>query len=143
MQKRFRNVNRENRDAHVAAMTLSFIFLPSIEFLGMLATGIVLWIGGRAVTEGTVTLGVLVAFLSYVTRFFQPIQELSQIYTTLQSAMAGGEQVLKLINTVPSVADKPGPRGSCPRSGDVWNLTGLVPLSGRYRRSPARCQPDD
>ncbi len=106
VQKRFRNVNRENRDAHVAAMTLSFIFLPSIEFLGMLATGIVLWVGGRAVTEGTVTLGVLVAFLSYVTRFFQPIQELSQIYTTLQSAMAGGEQVLKLINTVPSVADK-------------------------------------
>jgi ABC-type multidrug transport system fused ATPase/permease subunit len=73
----------------------------------MLATAIVLWVGGRAVTEGTVTLGVMVAFLSYVTRFFQPIQELSQIYTTMQSAMAGGEQVLKLIHTEPTVADKP------------------------------------
>lgn len=107
IQKRFKQVNRENRDAHVAAMTLSFIFLPSIEFLGMLATGIVLWFGGQAVTNGTVTLGVLVAFLSYVTRFFQPIQELSQIYTTMQSAMAGGEQVLKLLNTEPTVADRP------------------------------------
>lgn len=107
VQKRFRNVNRQNRDANVAAVTLSFIFIPSIEFLGMVATVIVLWVGGRAVSNGTVTLGIMVAFLSYVTRFFQPIQELSQLYTTMQSAMAGGEQVLKLINTEPTVADKP------------------------------------
>jgi ABC-type multidrug transport system fused ATPase/permease subunit len=119
VQKRFKQVNRENRDAHVAAMTLSFIFLPSIEFLGMLATAIVLWFGGQAVTNGTVTLGVLVAFLSYVTRFFQPIQELSQIYTTLQSAMAGGEQVLKLLNTEPTVADLPHAQEMPPIKGRV------------------------
>jgi ABC-type multidrug transport system fused ATPase/permease subunit len=129
VQKRFRNVNRENRDAHVAAITLSFIFLPAIEFLGMLATAIVLWFGGRAVTEGTVTLGVLVAFLSYVTRFFQPIQELSQIYTTMQSAMAGGEQVLKLIKTEPVVADQPG-------AGEMPSIKGHVKfdqVTFRYR----------
>jgi len=72
----------------------------------MVATAIILWVGGRAVSDGTVSLGIMVAFLSYVTRFFQPIQELSQLYTTMQSAMAGGEQVLKLINTEPTVADK-------------------------------------
>ena len=105
MEEKFQTVNRENRDAHVAAMTLSFIFLPAIEFLGVLATAIVLWFGGRAVTDGAVTLGVMVAFLAYVTRFFQPIQELSQIYTTLQSAMAGGEQVLKLLSARPEVAN--------------------------------------
>ena len=49
----------------------------------------------------------LVAFLSYVTRFFQPVQELSRLYTTLQSAMAGGEAVLNLLDTAPSVADRP------------------------------------
>ena len=119
VQNRFRNVNRENRDAHVAAVTLSFIFLPSIEFLGMLATAIVLWVGGRAVTEGAVTLGIMVAFLSYVTRFFQPIQELSQIYTTMQSAMAGGEQVLKLIHTEPTVGDRPGAEDMPPIEGRV------------------------
>jgi len=106
-QERFQRVNVANRDAYINAMSLSFIFLPSIEFLGMVATGIVLFFGGRAVLQGQVTLGVMVAFLSYVTRFFQPVQELSRLYTTLQSAMAGGEQVLRLLETPASVADLP------------------------------------
>jgi len=106
-QERFQRVNVANRDAYINAMSLSFIFLPSIEFLGMVATGIVLFFGGRAVLQGQVTLGVMVAFLSYVTRFFQPVQELSRLYTTLQSAMAGGEQVLRLLDTPASVADMP------------------------------------
>ncbi|HNR45635.1 MAG TPA: ABC transporter ATP-binding protein [Anaerolineaceae bacterium] len=105
-QERFNQVNEANRDANISAMNLSFIFLPSIEFLGVLATAIVLWFGGRMVVE-QVTLGVLVAFLSYVTRFFQPIQELSRMYTTMQAAMAGGEQVLKLLDTPPEVQDSP------------------------------------
>jgi len=105
-QERFNQVNEANRDANISAMNLSFIFLPSIEFLGVLATAIVLWFGGRMVGE-QVTLGVLVAFLSYVTRFFQPIQELSRMYTTMQAAMAGGEQVLKLLDTPPEVQDSP------------------------------------
>lgn len=106
-QERFDKVNVENRNAYINAMSLSFVFLPAIEFLGMLATGIVLWFGGRFVISEEVTLGVMVAFLSYVTRFFNPIQELSRMYTTLQSAMAGGEQVLKLLDTPIEVADDP------------------------------------
>lgn len=106
-QERFDELNRANRRAHVNAMSLSFVFLPSIEFLGMVATGIVLLFGGMAVSQGTVTLGIVVAFLAYVNRFFQPIQELSRLYTTLQSAMAGGEQVVKLLDTQPTVADRP------------------------------------
>jgi ABC-type multidrug transport system fused ATPase/permease subunit len=105
--ERFDKVNVENRNAYINAMTLSFVFLPVIEFLGMSATGIVLWFGGRFVLQEEVTLGVMVAFLSYVTRFFNPIQELSRMYTTLQSAMAGGEQVLKLLDTPIEVADAP------------------------------------
>jgi len=105
-QERFDKVNVENRNAYINAMSLSFVFLPAIEFLGMLATGIVLWFGGHFVISEEVTLGVMVAFLSYVTRFFNPIQELSRMYTTLQSAMAGGEQVLKLLDTPIEVADR-------------------------------------
>lgn len=105
--ERFDAVNRANRDAHVAAMTLSFIFLPTVEFLGVLATAVVLWFGGRFVTDGSLTIGVVVAFLAYVTRFFQPIQELSQLYTTLQAATAGGERVLNLLDTPPDVQDPP------------------------------------
>ncbi len=119
--ERFDSVNRANRDTTIAAMSLSFIFLPSVEFLGMLATAIVLWFGGLAVMGGEMTLGIIVAFLAYVTRFFQPIQELSQIYTTMQAAMAGGERVLALLDTQPEVADRPG-------AVDMPSLVGQVEL---------------
>lgn len=105
--ERFDEVNQENRDAHIDAMSLSFVFLPTVEFLGMLATAIVLWFGGLTVARGELTLGVVAAFLAYVTRFFQPIQELSQLYTTMQAAMAGGERVLELLDTEPDVPDHP------------------------------------
>lgn len=107
VEEKFEQANRANRDVNVEAIRLSYIFLPSIEFLSTLAVAIVLWFGGREVMTGAVTLGVVVAFLSYVTRFFQPVQELSRLYTTMQSAMAGGEQVMKLLNTEPDIADKP------------------------------------
>ena len=118
MRGRFDTANDDNRKAFVDAMSLSFVFLPTVEFLAVVATAIVLWFGGRAVALGTLELGVLVAFLAYVTRFFQPIQELSQLYTTMQSAMAGGERVLELLDTRPEVPD--------PHSGEV-----MPPISGR------------
>ena len=128
-QERFNQVNEANRDANISAMTLSFIFLPTIEFLGMLSTAIVLWFGGQAVARDEVTLGVLVAFLSYVTRFFQPVQELSRMYTTMQAAMAGGEQVLNLLDTPPDVLDQPG-------AHEMPSIQGRVTLENvtfRYR----------
>jgi ATP-binding cassette, subfamily B, multidrug efflux pump len=107
-QERFNEVNVDNRDANISAMQLSFIFLPAIDFLGILSTVIVLYFGGVWVSQGNVSLGVLVAFLAYVTRFFQPVQELSRMVSTLQAAMAGGEQVVNLLDTPPEVADRPG-----------------------------------
>jgi ABC-type multidrug transport system fused ATPase/permease subunit len=140
-QERFNLVNEANRDANINAMSLSFIFLPTIEFLGMLATAIVLWFGGRAVGAGEVTLGVLVAFLSYVTRFFQPIQELSRMYTTMQSAMAGGEQVLNLLDTKPEVEDLPEavdfnllePADLASKTSTIKGQVRLEQVSFRYR----------
>lgn len=119
-QERFDHLNRANRDSTIAAMSLSFVFLPAIEVLGMLATAIVLWFGGLAVARGEVTLGVMVAFMAYVTRFFQPIQELSQLYTTMQAAMAGGERVLALLDVSPEVADRP-------------DAVDMPPITGRVR----------
>jgi ABC-type multidrug transport system fused ATPase/permease subunit len=121
-QERFVEVNQANRDANVEAMSLSFIFLPSVDFLGMLATAIVLLFGGIAVARDEITLGVIVAFLAYVSRFFAPIQELSQLYTTMQSAMAGGERVLELLDTEPTVADPPDGR-------EMPRIEGLVKLT--------------
>jgi len=117
--ERFDRVNRANRDAYIDAMSLSFVFLPSVEFLGTLAMAIVLWMGGRNVASGALTLGVVVAFLAYVTRFFQPIQELSQLYTTMQAAMAGGERVLDLLDAQPEVRDAPDARAMPPIQGRI------------------------
>ncbi len=106
-QERFEEVNRANRDAYIRAMSLSLVFLPSVDVLSVAATCIVLWAGGSMVARGTLTLGVVVAFLSYVSRFFAPIRDLSQLYTTLQAATAGGERVLELLNAVPNVREGP------------------------------------
>jgi len=118
----FDAVNRVNRDAHISAMTLSFVFLPTVEILSLLATAVVLWFGGAFVVGGALSLGVVVAFLAYVTRFFDPIQELSQLYTTVQAAMAGGERVIEVLDTQPDVADRPG-------AGEMPPIQGRVELA--------------
>ena len=118
-QGRFESINRANRDANVAAMSLSFVFMPVVEILSITATCIVLLAGGTMVARGALTLGVVVAFLSYVNRFFNPIRELSQLYTTLQSATAGGERVLDLLATPPHVQDRPGATELPPIEGHI------------------------
>ncbi|MCY3832214.1 MAG: ABC transporter ATP-binding protein [Chloroflexi bacterium] len=115
---RFDEVNQANRDAHVEAMSLSFIFLPTVEFLSIVATGIVLLFGGLSVAQGNLTLGTVIAFLAYVNRFFLPVQELSQLYATMQTAMAGGERVINLLNTEPEIKDRP-------------DATDMPPIQGR------------
>jgi ABC-type multidrug transport system fused ATPase/permease subunit len=105
--EQFREVNRANRDANIYARTLSYAFSPVIDILSVTATCVVLWVGGVMVTRGTLTIGVVVAFLGYVTRFFNPIRDLSQIFNTLQDATAGGERVLELLDTAPAVEDDP------------------------------------
>ena len=104
--EKFDEVNQANRDAHIEAISLSFVFLPTVEFLSMAATAIVLLFGGMSVAQGSLTLGTVIAFLAYVNRFFLPVQELSRLYATMQTAMAGGERVINLLHTEPAVADK-------------------------------------
>ena len=104
--EKFDEVNQANRDAHVEAMSLSFKFLPTVEFLSIVATGVVLLFGGLSVAQGNLTLGTVIAFLAYVNRFFLPVQELSQLYATMQTAMAGGERVINLLNTEPEIKDR-------------------------------------
>ena len=127
-RRRFQEVNEANRDSHIAAASLTFTFMPSVELLAMVATAAILLVGGLAVARGTLTLGVVVAFLAYVSRFFQPIQELSQLYATMQSAMAGAENVMRLLDTTPAVRDRRGAAAG-PEPWRPW-LTGRVELRG-------------
>jgi ATP-binding cassette subfamily B protein len=92
-------VNREHMNAFKDAITAYGWFYPVVEFLSMLALAGILTYGGFRIEAGTITLGVVVAFLQYGLRFFRPIQDLSEKYNILQSAMASSERIFKLLDT--------------------------------------------
>src|SRR5207253_1306656 len=97
-------------EAFKDAITAYGWFYPSVEFLGMLSlAGILAW-GGFRVERGALTLGVVVAFLQYGLRFFRPIQDLSEKYNILQSAMASSERIFKLLDTQAEILPPAAPR---------------------------------
>jgi ABC-type multidrug transport system fused ATPase/permease subunit len=106
-EARFDHINRGNLNANLFAVALSSAYPPIVEFMGMLATAIVLWFGTIAVLNGEITVGVVVAFLTYITRFLQPIRELSQVYSLFQQAMAAGEKIFELMDYPVEVDDEP------------------------------------
>ena len=110
-EDQFDRLNEDNRQANVNANTLSSGLMPVIECANALATVAVVWYGGSLVLagDGEVTLGVLVAFLTYVTRFFQPLRELTQFYNQLQAAMAGAEKVFELLDEPVTLAERREP----------------------------------
>ena len=119
MSRGFDQINRENRDAQMNAVTLSSLFTPAMEVLSVMATGIILWFGGQAVAGGVLTLGTIVAFLSYTDRLFQPVLDLSMIFTTWQAAMAGGERVFEILSMQPDIQDAPDAVALPTLRGDV------------------------
>ncbi|MEJ2597716.1 MAG: ABC transporter ATP-binding protein [Anaerolineales bacterium] len=101
-------VNRNHLDAKVRAARVAAAFPAAIDLLGAIATGFVVWLGGAAVLgsgSGAITPGVLVAFVLYISRFFDPIRDLSRRYDTFQSTMAGGERIFALMDTSVEVQD--------------------------------------
>jgi len=101
------DVNSYNLNLNLKAARLSSTFFPAIDFLGSIATGMVVWFGGQAVLGQEVTAGVLVAFVLYINRFFGPIRSLSMRFDQMQSAMAGGERIFTLLDASPEVRDEP------------------------------------
>ena len=96
---RFEFVNREHRDANIEQIFFYAVFLPAVEFVAAIATGLILWYGGGFVMAGTLTLGSLVAFILYAGRFFRPISDMSEKFNTLQAAMASSERIFQLLDT--------------------------------------------
>jgi ATP-binding cassette subfamily B multidrug efflux pump len=97
--KDFSAVNAENKKAWSDAIFAYALYYPTVEFLSSTAIALVIWRGGASTLHGTVTLGVLIAFMQYAQRFFRPIQDLSDKYNILQAAMAAAERVFKLLDT--------------------------------------------
>jgi ATP-binding cassette subfamily B multidrug efflux pump len=106
-QQRFAERNAANRDANVNATAITSAFMPAVDILSTVAVAIVAGFGGWLVLQDAVTIGVVVAFLTYVQQFFRPVQALSAFYTTAQSALAAAERIFALLDTPPDLVDAP------------------------------------
>lgn len=132
--RRFDDLNRQFLQANLYAVRLSAVFLPAVDIINALAVGLILWYGGTQVLHQTMTPGILVAFILYVGRFFDPIRDLSQRYTILQAAMVAGERIFELLDTQPEIVDAPDARPMPPIKGhvrfeNVWfSYDGVTPV---------------
>ena len=114
--EKFSEVNAIHMDAFKGTILTHAVYYPVVEVLSSIAIACVIWVGGRGVMRGAIGIGVLAAFMQYAQRFFRPIQDLSEKYNILQSAMASSERIFKLLDTpveivspaTPKLADGPG-----------------------------------
>jgi ATP-binding cassette subfamily B protein len=108
-KERFAELNDENREANMKTVYLNAAYFPSVELLSAVATAVILLYGGSQVVSGDgVTIGVLAAFVFYLNSFFDPIQQLSQLYTTYQAGMAALDKIFELLAEKPDLVEKPG-----------------------------------
>jgi ATP-binding cassette subfamily B protein len=118
--ERFAELNREHLAAHLRSITIYAIFFPVVEVLTAVAMALLLWYGGLRVLDDTLTVGILAAFIQYTRRFFQPLQDLSEKFNLLQSAMASSERVFALLDEPVTVPEPVRPRPlSRPLRGEV------------------------
>ncbi len=108
--RRHHEVNQDYLEAHLRSITYYALFFPVIELFTAIALALIIWSGGSSILEGTVTVGVVAAFLQYARRFFRPIQDLSEKYNLLQGAMASSERIFKLLDEEIEIDDPPHPR---------------------------------
>jgi ATP-binding cassette subfamily B protein len=102
---RFRELNDANRDANMTTVNLNAAYFPAVELLSALATVGILVYGGLRVIHGEMTIGVLAGFLFALNNFFDPIQQLSQLYTTYQQGMAALDKIFDLLDVEPDLVD--------------------------------------
>jgi len=101
------DANLAERAAHRRTIALTSVFFPGMEFLGVVGTAVVLGFGGRRVLAGDLELGTLAAFLLYLRNLFEPVQQLSELYDTVQAATAGAERIGAVLAERPTVAEHP------------------------------------
>ena len=101
----FADLNEENRKANMTTVYLNAAYFPGVELLSALVTAGILFYGGVQAIQGEVTIGVLVAFVAALNNFFDPIQQLSQLYTTYQAGMAALDKIFELLDQEPDILD--------------------------------------
>jgi ABC-type multidrug transport system fused ATPase/permease subunit len=103
---RFAELNDEHREANMKTVYLNAAYFPAVELLSAVATAAILIYGGQRVVDDALTIGVLASFVFYLQSFFDPIQSLSQLYTTYQAGMAALDKIFELLDEKPDIADR-------------------------------------
>jgi ATP-binding cassette subfamily B protein len=117
--QRFRGVNNEYRAANQQTVWLNGLYFPFVDLLSATATAVVLGYGGYLVFGAEVTVGTLFAFILYVSNFFDPIQDLSQLYNTFLAAVAALDKIVDVLDEEPEIVDRPGAMDLAHIHGDV------------------------
>ena len=138
-ERQFTGLNDENRDANMKTVYLNAAYFPAVELLSAVATAVILVYGGNQVVDGAVSIGVLASFVFYLSTFFDPIQQLSQLYTTYQSGMAALDKIFGLLDEEPELEDAPDAIELPPVKGQI-DFDGRL-LRLRRRRGPAQDRP--
>jgi ABC-type multidrug transport system fused ATPase/permease subunit len=112
-------LNEENRQANMKTVYLNAAYFPAVELLSAVGTAVILLYGGSQAINGAITIGTIVAFVAYLQTFFDPIQQLSQLYTTYQQGMAALDKIFDLLDTEPGMTDKEGALDPGPLRGEI------------------------
>jgi len=118
-QDEMAELNEANRVVNMRSVYLNASYFPAVELLAAIATAVILVYGGTQAIEGAIQIGVIVACVGYLTTFFEPIQQLSQLYTTYQQGMAALDKIFDLLDTEPDMVDAPGAIDPGPIRGEI------------------------
>ena len=130
--QRFREINEDYRDSFIRTIFYYALFFPGVEFLSALALALLIWFGGGGIIHGTLTFGVVYAFILYVQRFYRPIRDLAEKYNIMQSAMASSERIFRLLDEPVRISGPEEPKFPEPMNGrvefrNVWFSYDAVP----------------
>ncbi|MEN8193682.1 MAG: ABC transporter ATP-binding protein [Bacteroidota bacterium] len=116
---KFADINAGHRKANIDSIFYYAIFYPIVEILSSFAIALIIWYGGGNVVQGTMTIGVLFAFIQYTEMFFRPIRDLSEKYNIMQTAMASSERIFKLLDNETFINDPVSPKRLCKFEGNI------------------------
>ncbi len=103
---KFTGINASHRDANIKSIFYYAVFYPSVELIGAIAVGLIIWYSGVEALTGTITIGTVMAFFQFNEMFWRPIRDLSEKYNIMQTAMASSERIFKLLDEKPTIVSK-------------------------------------
>ncbi|HTY96229.1 MAG TPA: ABC transporter ATP-binding protein [Solirubrobacteraceae bacterium] len=118
-EARFAELNEDNRGANMLTVRLNATYFPAVEMMSGVALAVIVLYGGFQAINGSITVGTIVAFVATLSFLFEPIQQLSQLYTTYQSGMAALEKIFGLLDVEPTLQDAPDAKPLGPIRGEI------------------------